>query len=498
MSKILEIKEIKSKDLVWMIDHLPFNELDANEFNLILPHLNCIEYEAGEEILEGGAITTSAYFVTSGSLSLSQFNRITQHFGKGDFFGEISLIDQKPRTGTIVAEEISILVELKKEALDKISKSNPSISQKIYKGLALFLTGHIRRSFSLYQNIDVLLIQDGGCAPGYNPVTAFITEYLEKIGRKVFITDEGFKSIVCDQSDDYRCLISDEYEFRQLEHIPGVIDSSGLRDARGAAFRSERYPEFKSPELQKQAAQNLINRNVKCIVGIGGDGTFKGIKSLCQYLPDSIQAFFIPVTIDSDIIGTDCIGEYTGVEIGAEKIRCYLADAHTHKRCYLIEMMGADAGFHALHSCLGAGADLAVLPNSEYNIPEIARAIQNKQGVVIVVAQGYNKKNRQDQDYPGNAAEFFRDQLQQSGVRFNQRLICESFSRDIRGAAPNNLDITLSQRLARKLTQLILAGQSKQMPAVLSGKEYSISFDKIETSNCVEPDLAVLANKLTK
>jgi 6-phosphofructokinase len=41
-----------------------------------------------------------------------------------------------------------------------------------------------------------MLLQDGGCAPGYNPVTAFITEYLENEKRRVFITKEGFISLV--------------------------------------------------------------------------------------------------------------------------------------------------------------------------------------------------------------------------------------------------------------------------------------------------------------
>ena len=44
------------------------------------------------------------------------------------------------------------------------------------------------------------------------------------------------------------------------------------------------------------------------------------------------------MTIDSDVGGTECVGEHTGVEAGAEKLRCYLADARTHKRCYLIEV----------------------------------------------------------------------------------------------------------------------------------------------------------------
>jgi len=51
---------------------------------------------------------------------------------------------------------------------------------------------------------------------------------------------------------------------------------------------------------------------------------------------EPVQTFFIPVTIDSDIDGTECIGQHTAVEAGAEKIRCFVADGYTHQRCYII------------------------------------------------------------------------------------------------------------------------------------------------------------------
>jgi 6-phosphofructokinase len=204
------------------------------------------------------------------------------------------------------------------------------------------------------------------------------------------------------------------------------------------------------------------------------------------------------VTIDSDISGSECIGEYTGVEVGAEKIRCYMADARTHKRIYIIEMMGARGGFHALYSCLGAGAHLAVLPSSDYPLTALCESLEKREDAVIVVAEGYKSEMRKKQKYIGNAAEFFRDELINTGLKTNQRIVCEGYSRDIRGAAPNNLDIMLAQRMARKLAQLIAAGKSRQMPAVRSDKEYAIPFDKITTDNSVMSELASLANRLIK
>ena len=284
--------------------------------------------------------------------------------------------------------------------------------------------------------------------------------------------------------------------YRQFDRVPGVMFTPPLREARGADFRTERYKDFKLEENQKKAAENIIKRNVKILVGIGGNGTLAGIKSMAKYLPDHIRIFFIPVTIDSDVKGTECIGEHTGVEVGSEKIQCYMADARTHDRCYIIEMMGAEGGFHALLSCLGAGAHLAVLPSSDYDPSIVAEALKNRENTVIVVAEGYKMAERKSKGYTGNAAEYFRDELIAAGLETKMKVICEGFSRDIRGALPNNLDIMLAQRMARMLSGLIAEGKTNLMPAVQGGKEYEISLDAIETDNSVVSDLAVLANKL--
>jgi 6-phosphofructokinase len=371
------------------------------------------------------------------------------------------------------------------------------VSQKIYRGFARMISSYLREGSTLYDTMDVLIVQDGGCAPGYNPVTAFITEHLSHMNRRVFIAAEGFKSIVSNSTKDYRCLVHDTEIYKNIEHIPGVLFSPPLREARGANFRSERFPEFKEKKYQQLAAENIMDRKVSVLIGIGGNGTFYGIKALSDLLPKTVKTYFIPVTVDSDVYGSDCIGEYTGVEVGSEKIRCYMADARTHKRIYIIEMMGARGGFHALYSCLGAGAHLAVVPCSNYNLKLLSRELEKRQDAVIIVAEGYKSKLRKKKGYKGNAAEFFRDELLKAGLNTKQRIVCEGFARDIRGAAPNNLDIMLAQRMARKLAQLIASGKNRQMPAVLSGKEYAISFDKISTDNSVTEEMASLANRLT-
>lgn len=477
---------------------VPFKTLSKDELKKIIPLLKKYEYEADEVVVSEGDIGMAAYFVDSGQFLLDKMGRTLKVFTKGDFFGEIALIDKRPRLGTVRALSKSTLYSIEGHYIDNPEFIPPSTALKIVRGFARLVSSYMRESSALYREMEVLLIQDGGCAPGYNSVTAFISEYLEKAGKKVFVCAEGFKSLIRNKIEDYRCLIYNSELYKQLEHIPGVEFSPPLREARGANFRTERYPEFKLPENQQIAAKNILDRNVKILIGIGGNGTLAGMNALSNLLPEEIKVYFVPVTIDSDIYGTDCIGEFAGVEVGAEKIRCYMADARTHDRFYFIEMMGAEGGFHALHSCLGAGAHLAVLPYSNYDLQKVISALKFHKNCVIVIAEGYKRDQRKKENYKGNAAEYFRDELLAAGLETKSRIVCERFSRDIRGASPNNLDIMLAQVMARKLNELIDANKTKEMPARLSGVEYSIPFSEIKTDNSVQSNLMVLANRLFK
>lgn len=490
--------EVTLDDLVGLLKYQPlFRELEADDWAPFFAILSRRTVAAGHPIVQQGDEGDEAFVIVEGQCRLYRANHLIQRYQAGDCFGEMSLFGERRRMETIVAETPVTLLCMHARDLDDASKIPAPLAKKLYKGFAHNASSYLGANSPLYQNMEVLIVQDGGCAPGYNPVTAFLTEYLEKAGYRVFVAASGFRSLVRDRTEDYRCLVYGKENYAQLDHIPGVMFSPPLRDQRGANFRSERYPEFRSEALQRQAAQQLQKRNVKVLIGVGGNGTCAGIHALSRFLDDSVQVFFIPVTIDSDVSGTECIGEYTGVEYGAEKLRCYMADARTHRRLYIIEMMGASGGYHALHSCLGAGAHLAVLPNQQYDLPSLVEALQDRQGTVIVVAEGYKAAQRKTQGHGGNAAEFFRDELLAAGLQTQQKIVCEPFSRDIRGASPNNMDIALAQRMAGKLVELVQAGQSGQMPAVQSGRAFSIAFDDIDTDNSVAAELAALANRLT-
>jgi 6-phosphofructokinase 1 len=472
------------------------SEFDERELRALGSITTLHTVDADQHVFSEGEPGSAMYILAEGACVLEIGGRIVKAIASGEVFGEMAVIDRQARTATARAMRSSKLLAIEADALARFEQAEPTAALKLHKALARQLTGYVRQSDALYNRMDALIVQDGGCAPGYDVVTAQLTRALEQIGCQVFAAREGFKSLVSGTSRDFSCLVYDRALYERLEHIQGVIHAAAFAQARGASFRSERFREFGQAELQRRAADQILARGVNVLIGIGGNGTFAGTNALSKLLADRVKTFFVPVTIDSDLYGTECIGQHTGAMVGAEKIHDYMADARTHHRVYIIEMMGADGGYHALHSCLGAGADLAVLPSSRYEAARVVRGLDRHRSAVIVVAEGYKREERRASGSTDNAAEHFYRELLAAGLDPGRKVVCEPFSRDIRGAPPNYRDITLSHQMARRLVALLLEGRTRVMPSVLGTIEDGIDFDDIRTDNSVESGLAELANQL--
>ena len=77
-----------------------------------------------------------------------------------------------------------------------------------------------------------------------------------------------------------------------------------------------------------------------------------------------------------------------------------------------------------------------------------------------------------------------------------KKIVREPFSRDIRGAAPNNLDVYLSQVMARKVLKMVAEGATEAMPSVASGTVGQVAFSELRTCNSCDPQVMELADNL--
>lgn len=470
--------------------------LDAEEQMSMMKHIEVLHLCHGETLFSIGSPSNEIFFLSSGSVDLCIGPASLAQALPPSFFGGIGFLDRTARRSDCrVSSSSATVARISRHSLESLIA--PHIALKILFSVGASVN-QLLSGDSVYQNMDVLIVQDGGCSPGYNAVTAYVCEEFEKHGRRCFIASMGFKSLCSNQNSDYRVLVHDDGLFKLVSLAPGVVHAPALVHLRGAAFRTERFAEFKDEGLQKVAANALVQRKVKILVAIGGNGTFAGVSSLARFLPSDIQVFFIPVTIDSDVGGTETIGQHTAVEFGAEKIRCYVADAATHDRCYLLEMMGRDGGYHALYSAIGGGAHLALLPHSSPDLELLATRITTRSSTVIAVSEGYARAERERSKFFGNAAEYLLWQLRKTGKldEKQRRVVCEPFSRDIRGASTNNSDLVLCKKFASITVQLAMAGKSRLMATVQSGVVGELPFDQVQTDNTVSADDEKLADRL--
>ena len=97
--------------------------------------------DAKEVLFRRGDLGNDFYFLLSGGVKVSTLSREGQEvifdvLVAGDFFGEISLIDAKPRTGTVTALVPSILFVLSKDSFLELLEQNASIGLQLLKVLA--------------------------------------------------------------------------------------------------------------------------------------------------------------------------------------------------------------------------------------------------------------------------------------------------------------------------------------------------------------------------
>jgi 6-phosphofructokinase 1 len=159
----------------------------------------------------------------------------------------------------------------------------------------------------------------------------------------------------------------------------------------GTILKTARSKEFYTPEGRKIAFDNLSKLGINGLVIIGGDGSFRGAKTFSHEY--DIPCIGLPGTIDKDIAGTDfTIGFDTAVNTAVEAIDKVRDTADAHDRLFIIEVMGRDSGYIALHSGVATGAENILIPERKTDIEEVVKALKEKHGRkklvnIIVVAE---------------------------------------------------------------------------------------------------------------
>lgn len=116
-----------------------FRGLDDEHLRQIADTTRFRDSEPNEVLARRGEIGTEMVVIVDGTVRVEADDKILTRLGPGEFFGEISLIDGKPRTATVITETPSILLTIPHAEFDTLLDTVPQISKKLLKNLAATL-----------------------------------------------------------------------------------------------------------------------------------------------------------------------------------------------------------------------------------------------------------------------------------------------------------------------------------------------------------------------
>lgn len=227
----------------------------------------------------------------------------------------------------------------------------------------------------------------GGDAPGLNAVIRAAVLSARTRGWDVLGIKRGFAGL----------LGEDEIVPLTVDSVRGIASQGGTiikTTNRGSPFA---YPVQKPDgswtniDRSDELVENARNLGIEAIISIGGDGSLKIAQQLCA---KGVRVVSVPKTIDNDVAGTiTTFGFDTAVNTAMEAIDKLHTTAESHDRVMVLEVMGREAGFIALHAGVAGTADVILIPEIEWDLEKVcdkimARDASGKRFSIVVVAEG--------------------------------------------------------------------------------------------------------------
>ena len=113
-----------------------FAHLSSRQLRRIASSTNEDAYEAGDVIINEGGRSQSMFVIVEGTASVVRDGQTLAQCIPGEFFGELSMIDQRPRAASVVADTPMRCLVLKHEVLRDIVMSDPQVAWSLLKTLA--------------------------------------------------------------------------------------------------------------------------------------------------------------------------------------------------------------------------------------------------------------------------------------------------------------------------------------------------------------------------
>jgi len=134
---MLSIKRDQKIDLLKKVPM--FSNLSNRQLIEIAKHAQQVSVKAGEVLTKQGSRGWEFFFIVEGKGQVQKDGKTIRKLTSGDFFGEISLIDQEPRTATVVADTDMILLVVDTRSFAHLLETIPGFQGKIILALCRYV-----------------------------------------------------------------------------------------------------------------------------------------------------------------------------------------------------------------------------------------------------------------------------------------------------------------------------------------------------------------------
>jgi 6-phosphofructokinase 1 len=344
-----------------------------------------------------------------------------------------------------------------------------------------------------------LITTGGGDCPGLNAVIRAIVKRAQQTNDwEVYGSMEAFNGVLRSPKEIIRL---DDDKVAGIHARGGTILQT---TSKGGPFNwpvQRADGSWTGEDRSEEMIYYLNKEGFKAVINIGGDGSQKISHELYKR---GLNVIGVPKTIDNDLASTDyTFGFQTAVGIATDAVDKLVTTAESHHRLMILEVMGRGAGWIALHSALGGGAEVCLIPEIPYDIDKVLERLNQryeagKGFAIIVIAEG--AKPKKGSVVARKSAEVGYQNVRLGGVAYqlSDQLKKAGFEHDIRemvlghlqrGGTPTAYDRVLATQFGVKAMEMAINGEYGRMVSFLDHEITSVSLEKAtQGQNLVDPE----------
>ena len=316
------------------------------------------------------------------------------------------------------------------------------------------------------------ILTSGGDAPGMNAAIRAVTRAGIYNGFNIKAICRGYDGLINGEIVDFT-----------TENVSGIINQGGTM------LKTARSSEFKTPEGQQKAYDNIVKHGIDALVVIGGNGSLTGAMKFAQEF--DICCIGLPGTIDNDLYGTDStIGYDTTMNTIVECVDRIRDTAQSHERIFFVEVMGRDAGFLAQNSAIASGAEAAIIPEDSTDVDQLAQFMErgirkSKRSCIVIVSES-----------PKCGAIYYADRVKKEFPQFDVRISILGHLQ--RGGRPTARDRILASCTGVGAIEAIMQGQRNIMVGVRNNEVVYVPLSEaIRSDKPFDRNLIKVLNELS-